>query len=304
MPTIGDLTGDFARARRGEGRKEAGVERYVQALGRFGRWLAQQGVADVAAIDHLVVMDYRDYMANDRQNTPATVQNALTCIRAFARWARKRGYMTGDPTDPDEVRWPQRRRPAPKPLQPAELAALVAILDAEPAADDAAIWRHRRNRLACHLMYYAGLRLGEAARLQVRDVNLVAATVTIRQSKGRDRSVALHPALLITLAGWLAGRRQTDPVIPNPSGQAMGPAVLAKIFERWLPERGLAISAHRLRHSFGTELLRACGNLRIVQVAMGHASSETTEQYTLVVVEDQRPAIGRIPELGSFGTPH
>lgn len=294
MASLESLLDAFVRARRGEGRRPEGVRRYADRLRLFGAWLGARGVEDVATIDALTVADYRDYCIVDRGNREGTVVNALTAIRAFAEWAIPLGHMAEDPTA--KVRWPQRARGLPKPLTPEELGTLAAILADEPE-DEGEAWHHRRNRLAIELMYYLGLRLGEVARLKVADVNLVAGTVTIRQSKSRDRSVALHAELLPHLAEVLAGRRQSDPVIPAETGKAMKPKVLAKIFERWLPARGLRISAHRLRHSFATELLRGCGNLGLVQDALGHASPETTRIYTLIVVEDQRPAINRIPRL-------
>jgi site-specific recombinase XerD len=294
MPDLPELLDGFLRARRGEGCTRDGVRRYGDRLRLFAAWLAARGVADVAAIDALAVADYRDHCVEDRQNRPGTVINALTAIRAFAGWAVERGHMAADPTR--AIRWPRRTRGAPKPLSAAELDQLAAILEAEP--DDAVeAWHHRRNRLAVELMYYAGLRLGEVARLKVADVNLVDATVTIRDSKSTDRSVAVHADLLLALAEVVAGKKASEPVVPSENGRQMKPAVLAKIFERWLKQRGLAISAHRLRHTFGTELLRACGNLGIVQEALGHASPETTRIYTLIVVDDQRPAINRIPRL-------
>lgn len=291
---LAELIEGFLRARRGEGHKPEGARRYGDRLRLFASWLEEQGIHTIGAIDDLVIANYRDYCMVDRENRPGTVINALTAIRAFARWATRHGHMAGDPTA--QIRWPRRTRGAPRPLSSAELDKLAAILEAEPD-DEVEAWHHRRNRLAIELMYYLGLRLSEAARLQVRDVSLTTGVVTVRQSKGRDRSVAVHPELLGPLAEACAGRRQADHVLVTENGRSMRGKVLAHIFERWLPRRGLHISAHRLRHSFGTELLRASGNLALVQDAMGHASPETTRIYTLVVVEDQRPAIARLPPL-------
>jgi len=39
---------------------------------------------------------------------------------------------------------------------------------------------------------------------------------------------------------------------------------------------------HRFRHTFATRLLESCGDLRLVQEALGHQSVATTEVYTHV----------------------
>ena len=56
------------------------------------------------------------------------------------------------------------------------------------------------NRLFASLMYGGGLRVSEALRLRVKDIDFHDARLHIHQSKGhKDRVVPIHPALLIPL---------------------------------------------------------------------------------------------------------
>jgi site-specific recombinase XerD len=289
-----DAIDAFARHRRGEGQRASGLAKYLERLALFGQWLRARGVA-WDAVTSLDIADYRDHRMETCRT--ATVLNDRCTLAAFYTWAQQRGHIDANPLV--GVRWPKRVRPAPKPLSRCELATLSRILNTELETDEAD-WQRRRNRLACYLMYYAGLRLGEVARLRVADVDITSATITIRRSKSDDRSVAIHPALLDVLVSWLAGRKQTSPVVPSRTGKPMDAEDLAKIFERWLPRHGLRITAHRLRHTFATEFLRNGGNLRVLQDALGHKSLETTQIYTAVVVTDQAPAIRRLPTMESY----
>ena len=51
------------------------------------------------------------------------------------------------------------------------------------------------------------------------------------------------------------------------------------------------ISTHTLRHTFGTDLLRATKNIRLVQKALGHSDLSTTMIYTHIVDDEFEDAL-------------
>ena len=100
-----------------------------------------------------------------------------------------------------------------------------------------------RNRRAIFLMLFAGLRISEAAALRWRDVDLEGRYLVVRDGKGgKDRSVPLHPILLTEL-NKAPAHRPNWAVAGKADGSSMTVKSMAHIFERWLPERGLTISA-------------------------------------------------------------
>lgn len=65
------------------------------------------------------------------------------------------------------------------------------------------------------------------------------------------------------------------------SGQPMGPKAVEKMLRRLGALAGIKkrITAHTMRRSFATHLLKAGASLRHIQVLLGHASLETTAAY-------------------------
>jgi integrase len=73
----------------------------------------------------------------------------------------------------------------------------------------------------------------------------------------------------------------------------------AKVYwQRLIRATGIAgLRFHDLRHDFGTKLLRATGNLKLVQKAMNHATITTTVRYAHVLDTEVAEAMERVAKL-------
>jgi site-specific recombinase XerD len=272
------------------GHRPRGVARYIDQIRAFIADLEAE--ATMADVHTESITKYQERLA--RRCSSGTVANALTCIRSFSRWALRAGLRSDDPTLP--IQWPKRTKPAPRALSQSELRQLFkAIMVPEGlTAQRQIMWC--RNRRVIFLMLFAGLRISEAAALRWRDVDLEGRYLVVRDGKGgKDRSVPLHPILLAELTA-VPPHRPNWAVAGKVDGSGMTVKSMAHIFERWLPERGLTISAHQLRHSFATELLRKRADIREIQELLGHESLETTQRYLALDPERLRAAVELLPD--------
>ena len=72
----------------------------------------------------------------------------------------------------------------------------------------------RRARVAAHIMWRTGLRVGETVALEWRDIDVPAGTLLVRSGKGgRGRTVPLHPDLASLFANWPASYDPRDLVV-------------------------------------------------------------------------------------------
>jgi site-specific recombinase XerD len=131
----------------------------------------------------------------------------------------------------------------------------------------------------------AGARCGDIARLERGDVlDADVPPVVIFHGKGeKDRVVPLHPELVDAL-------RQVMPrsgrVFVNADGRPMSARHVSHEGNGYLHRIGVGATMHTLRHWFGTEFLRATGNLRATQEVLGHANMASTAGYTKWLVGD------------------
>jgi integrase/recombinase XerD len=172
------------------------------------------------------------------------------------------------------VPFPKRPKRLPVVLTLEEVARLLAA--AHPP----------KVRMLFTTMYGCGLRVSEATRLRVRDIDSQRMLLHIRQSKGRkDRYVPLAATLLQQLRHYWKQERPADLLFPG--RQASTPLELKTVrqaFRQATQAAGIQkpCTTHTLRHSYATHCLEAGTDLRTIQQILGHRSLETTAIYTHV----------------------
>jgi site-specific recombinase XerD len=162
-----------------------------------------------------------------------------------------------------------------------------------------------RDRALALVPFYAGTRIAETVALDVDDVRLSARKGVLRVlGKGRrEREVPIHPQLRTALADWLDERRtwlaasDSTALFLNRRGGRLTPRaahdVITGIAARAALDDG--VTAHALRHSFATTLVRGGTDLVIAAELLGHSRLETTRAYTRPSAEERRNAVELLP---------
>jgi integrase/recombinase XerD len=140
-----------------------------------------------------------------------------------------------------------------------------------------------RHRAALMLCYGAGLRISEAVKIRIRDIDSERNLIRVVEGKGRkDRYVALPRRVLAVLRCYWRAERPQDYFFPSwRAGRPMTSGALSVACRNASKNSGIAkhITAHTLRHSFATHLLEDGTDSRIIQHLLGHSSIETTARY-------------------------
>lgn len=295
IPRIDESLPDYERALRRQRKSDRTVRAYVREVTLFAAW-----VDDAATIADITTPALEDYQTARSEWAPATINRALSAIRSYCRWSIKEGYRADDPTL--DVEWLDLGEPHPRALRVEELARLSAIFDRPLPQTEPERWYRARDVRAIMLMLYAGLRLSEAATARWRDLDLYAnggrGSLTVFGKGNKRRVLGVHRRLRVALLAVPEHERiGKDAIAGKLDGTPLKYKSMAHIFERWLQEdEQLDISAHQLRHSFATEMLRGGANLREIQTALGHASLETTMRYLRIDPDQTQGAIDRIPD--------
>jgi integrase/recombinase XerC len=123
--------------------------------------------------------------------------------------------------------------------------------------------------------------------------------VTIRSGKGEKyRQIPLHTEAVEAVCEWLVERGKKfkdkpadNALFVNPQGRRISTASLDLIVRKIGRDCGIELSAHVLRHTFLTSLVRGRNDLVLVAEIAGHKRLETTRRYTLPTEADRERAI-------------
>lgn len=261
---------------------------YLSQVEAFVAWLvdgghSEQVLRDASARDR-AVRDYKRFVKTRRRWKPSSVNQALAALDSF--------YRT-QPAGRHTVRREVLPAVAPQALEPDEQRRFLRAVERCPSP---------RDRAIAAVFLYAGLRLSELAALEVDDVALTArrGRVTVRNGKGDDtRQVPLNSAAREALGEWLHARASlAEDLDDPPSGlwlsrtrSPMTGRAVDLVLRRLAADAGLEVSAHVLRHTCVTNLVRAGTDVVLVAEIAGHRRLDTTRRYSLPSEADRDAAV-------------
>ena len=269
------------------GRAARTIEGHELELLRLQRWCVAEAL-DWSTLTRRQLQPYARLRAELGHSSRA---NMFCTLRTFYRWAVEAGYVAMSPAA--GFKTPTRPHPLPRALTLVQVRQLVAHLRAGAGQ------RARRDEALLLTALYAGLRACELGPLCWPAVDIAGGVINIRLTKmGKGRGVPLHPVLVDLLPAWRE-IQQLDSSAPvfSLDGQAILPNRVGKVARRYARELNIPLTAHVLRHTFATWMLRKSGNLYAVSKSLGHSQVRQTEIYVSADVEDLRGPLGLLPGI-------
>ncbi len=202
-----------------------------------------------------------------------------------------------------EVAREELAQTAPRALSAAEQRTFLPFVEADPSA---------RDRAIAMVFFYAGLRLSELGALDMTDVSVSArrGRVKIRTGKGDAyREVPLNSPCRNALDEWVVARAdqlaarvdtrrggarelpEASALWLSRSGTRMTTRAIDFVIRRLAGDAGLELSAHTLRHTCVTNLIRSGADVVLVAEIAGHRRLDTTRRYSLPSQADKDAAL-------------
>lgn len=286
MTTLEQSLADYLALRRALGHQ---LDDAARNLPRFVAFL------DGRQHTTVTVQDALDWCQHDAPIGGRTVvSRRMTAVRGFTR------YLSGiDPATeiPPVGLVPLRQhRPTPFIYSDADITAILAV--AHRLGDERL--RNETYYTLIGLLVAAGLRIGEAIKLDLDDIDHAERVLLIRESKfGKSRLVPIQPSTMAAIDAYLRVRSAKPGVDRQPAlfvsrtGRRLCYPIVCQTFQRIVTEAGVGKDArrpprlHDIRHRFAIVTLRdwyragieVQAKLPALSTYLGHREPSSTYWY-------------------------
>jgi site-specific recombinase XerD len=263
---------------------------YRETVGRFA--------ASVPTLEACTLPAVQGYLSRLREGrrSPVTLHKHFRALRAFFNWTHEAGVLPENPMGGLTMRTPKT---LPRVPEDGDLRRLLQAADPES-------FEGRRNRALIALLADSGLRISEALRLRIEDVNFATRTVHVKAGKGQKDGVGFFGSEAVTyLRAWLGKRRDAHPedyLFTDRAGRSMTRCHAVHILHRLSVKAGLhrKIGPHALRHYAATSILRQTGDLELVRQVLRHESLAMALRYAHLTKPDVSARFRRASPLDNL----
>lgn len=262
------------------------VRNYSKDLELFAQFAKDQGVEKVEEVTAREIRDWQ--MERMADHSAGDTNRALSSLRSWSRYLRKKGVMKNDPFQ--KVSSVKTDKRLPIFFKEGEVEH---IYDAGLFPDT---FEGERDKLMLRVLYETGIRSAELLDLTEARVDEGNRQLKVLGKRNKERLVPIENELLQNILRFIALKREKgiaeQHLFTSEKGKPLGHTKVYSVVRRYMGALSSAdrISPHVFRHTFATQMLNEGANIDAVKELLGHTDLMATEVYTHVTREHLREA--------------
>ena len=247
---------------------------------------------------NITYKEYFEDIKTEKNYAKESIKKHRDCLSAILSSAKKQGLIEDNYASPEYLEPIRGYKEEMKILNEQEAKLLMKELDKEPDP---------RKKIPLIIVLLMGIRRGELAGLEWKDINFEDKTMTIQRTSYRDkggttytkepktenskRTISMPDKLIEYLheyEAWWQNQKKylgdrlgdTDRLFCTEDGKDMCPGLLRVWLQKSLARAGLSIvTLHSLRHTNITLQLMAGVDMKTVSARVGHSKASTTSDF-------------------------
>ncbi|SDW31862.1 integrase/recombinase XerC [Marininema mesophilum] len=299
---------EFMEWLRANGKRKETLDAYGAAVNALATWYEEQSdrAFDPDQVTTRDLHDWIAYMKTVQRRADSTVNQRVAAIKTYWKFLMETEKTSLNQAQPIRMKRLSALNQAPRWLPRKQQSDLLHLVKKEKNP-----WKRTRNLAIIQTMLQAGVRVSEAAALEMDDLDWKRKRLIIWNGKGgKTRRIEMNSDLIRAFKEWEEQRGDEPSLflfLSNRGKDQMTRQGIHYMIRRYFDQLGITgdeFSTHSLRHSFCKNLIDARSKdpqlerIRITLVAelAGHESLETTRRYVTPSEQDRRRAIESISE--------
>ena len=242
-----------------------------------------------AELDEEEIRKYLYHLIEERNVSQAVISQSYSALKFFFENTIQK------PWNVSKIPRSKQRKKLPQVLSKHEVESIFSVTT------------NLKHRAILMTIYAAGLRVGEATRLKVSDIDSGRMAIRVNEGKGlKDRYTLMGERTLEVLRLYYKAYRPSEWLFPGrSSSEPVSISSVQRVFKTSLHKAGIKkkASVHTLRHCFATHLLESGTDLYYIQRLLGHGSARTTSVYLHITGKDLSKIKSPIDLLGDDPQP-
>lgn len=261
--------------------KDTTIKGYAVCIRSFVRWMNDTGVRTPNRAD---IMQYKLFLSDHRYSA-GTQRQYLRAVKHFFKWTAAEGLF---PNIADNIKGAKVKQDNTRkdPFTEAEIIQVINSIDTATVTG-------KRDKAVILLAVTCGLRIIEMQRADIGDIVMKSGERVIYiQGKGHDEKddyKKIVPEVWQAISDYLKTRPEAgkkDPLFASTSNRSKGKRIAEPTFSTMIKEifrragfDSNRLTAHSLRHTSVTMLLKSGASLQEAQAHARHADPKTTTIY-------------------------
>lgn len=231
-------------------------------------------IQDITVLSYIALCN----TLHNRNYNTRTSNNRLTTLRHFLKTMQVDFDM--EVMDYRKVKYSKEERPLPRAIDPQDITKMINYRQGTEI-------NHLRNKMMIMLLFCTGIRREELRSIKRQDIDLNKKSITIHWKNKKQRLVYLNGISYSTMIHYLS-------IIDTPSDyifyclaenmkyHQLNSGTISKIILKTARLCHVKASAHVLRHTFATTLIKSWVAISTVKEMMWHSDISTTMRYIKV----------------------
>ena len=260
-------------------------------------------------LESLTPMDIEEYLDEVRvyadedgtvvSNDLQSIKRKLAALRTFYKYFYMKELITYDPVA--LVPMPKIREKNIVRLDADEVADLLDNVESGKNLSKKQQTFHEKSKIRdlalMTLLLGTGIRVSECVGLNISDVDLKNAGISIHRKGGKEVTVYFGDEVEEAISAYLEVRARMEPVRGHEEALFLSSQMkrltvrsVENIVAKYTQTIGTSkhITPHKLRSTYGTALYRETGDIYLVADVLGHTDVNTTRKHYAALEDEQR----------------